>query len=374
MTSPRATQPLSVPAAPQIAGAPEENEKDISAVSLMNVLLRHRVMIVTLALAIGAYAGARSVTSSRYYTTEAKFMPRGARGQGQLGGIAAQFGINLGSGDPSSNPQLYTDLLETRSLLWPVAEKTYRMRTDTGVVSGDLEKIFNIRDPRPAVRKAKVISALKGAIRSTLAAKTGVISVSVATANPELSLQIAQNLLDQVNIYNLSQRQNLASLDRAFVERQLGEKRAELRQAESELESFLEGNRQYRYSPQLVLEYGRLQRQVDMRNQIYSSLLSAYETARIEEVRDLPVITVIEAPELPIGPDSRGGVRKTAIGILIGLVLGSLLAFGRDRMARGSASQSDEFVEFAALRHEAMGDLTHPWRPLARAFGSRRKA
>jgi hypothetical protein len=70
----------------------------------------------------------------------------------------------------------------------------------------------------------------------------------------------------------------------------------------------------------------------------------------------------------------RGGVRKTAIGLLIGFVLGCLIAFARDRMARNREAQTDDFLEYAALKREAIGDLTHPWRPLTRAFGSRRRA
>lgn len=346
---------------------------DISAVSLVNVLLRHRILILVLAVGFGVYAGAKSVTSPKFYTAQAQFMPKGARGQGQLGGIAAQFGISIGGGDASQSPQLYTDLLETKSLLWPVAQKTYKVRMDSGEVTGDLIKIFRVTDPRPAVRRAKVVGALQGAIKANLAAKTGVIAVTVSTLDPDLSLQIAQNLLEQVNVYNLTRRQEQATAERAFVERQVGEKRAELRAAEQELESFLERNKVWRTSPQLTLEFGRIQRAVDMRNQIYTNLLQAFETARIEEVRDLPVITVIEAPELPLDPDRRGGLRKTLTGLLVGLVLGCVVAFLLDRIARNKASQSDEFLEFAALRRDAIGDLTHPWRPVARAFGSRRK-
>lgn len=353
---------------------PQRPQGEISAVSLVNVLLRHRVMVVLLGVAFGFYAGAKSVTSSKTYTTEGQFMPKGARGQSQLGGLAAQFGVSIGGGDASQSPQLYADLLETRSLLWPVAQKSYRIRTDSGERSGDLVKIFQVRDQRPAVVRARVINSLKGAIRANLASKTGVITFTVTTGNPELSLQIAQNLLEQVNVYNLSRRQEQATAERAFVEKQVDEKRSELRAAEQELETFLESNRQYRMSPQLSLEYGRLQRSVDMRNQIYTGLLQSYETARIEEVRDLPLITVIESPELPLDPDRRGGLRKTLIGILVGLVLGGIIAFFRDRMARNKASQSDEFIEFDALKRETIGDLTHPWRPLTRAFGSRRKA
>ena len=331
-------------------------------------------MILLLSLIFGFYAGFKSVTSAKGYTTEAQFMPKGARGQGGLSGLAAQLGVSVGSGDATQSPQFYIDLMETKGLLWPIAQKQYTVTTDSGAVSGDLLKLYHIKRDRPVVMKVKVIEALQRQIKATMSPKTGVITLTVATGNPDLSVQIARNVLDQVNVYNLTNRQKQAAAERSFAERQVGEKRAELRQSESELENFLESNRQYRQSPQLMLEYNRLQREVDRRNLIYSSLLSAYETARIEEVKDLPVITVIEPPEMPIGPDRRGGARKTLIGLLVGLVLGCLIAFARDRMARNREAQTDEFLEYAELKREAIGDLTHPWRPISRAFGSRRRA
>lgn len=352
----------------------EAQSPEVSAMSIFNILLRHRVLIIGLALLFGGYMGLMSVTSGKTYTAEAQFVPKGARGQSQLSGIAAQFGVSLNSGDPLQSPQLYMDLLETKGLLWPVAQKQYTVKTDSGVVTGDLMKIYRIKKDRPVVMRVKVIEALDHSIKATVSPKTGVITVLVSTGSPELSLQIANNVLDQVNIFNLANRQKQATAEREFAERQVAEKRAELRQAESEVANFLESNRLYRQSPQLVLEWGRLQRQVDMRDQIYSSLLSAYETARIEEVKDLPVINIIEPPELPIGPDKRGGVKKTALGLFVGAFLGCLLAFGSDRMRRNREAQTDDFLEFAELRREAISDLTHPWRPISRAFGSRRKA
>lgn len=373
MTFPRQTEPLPVPSSPREIIVSPEREKEISAVSFVNVLLRHRTLIVLMTLAFGFYAGYQSITSGKRYTTHASFMPKGARGGGQLGGIAAQFGINLQGGDAMNSPQLYTDLLETRTILWPVAQKTYRVNDpERGVIEGDIVKIYNIQG-RPNVREARAVTALQGAVHSTVTAKTGVIEMSVSSGYPELSLALANNVLTQLNEYNLSNRQQTAALERAFVERQVDEKRSELRVAESQLENFLERNRQYRTSPQLVLEYGRLQRIVDMRQELYSRMLEAYENARIEEVRNLPVLSIIEAPQLPIGPDARGGVRRTGIGLLIGFVLAVLIAFVRDRFARTRASGSDEVIEFAALKRDAIGDLTHPWRPISRAFGSRRR-
>jgi uncharacterized protein involved in exopolysaccharide biosynthesis len=347
---------------------------EISVVSVVNVILRHRVMIVTLMLLLGFYNGFRSITSPKHYTVESQFLVKGSRGAGQLGGLAAQLGINIGGGDAGSNPQFYLDLLEAKAILWPIAQLNYTVKTDSGVVSGNLIKIFNIKDPRPMVARAKVLDALKGAISSTSSLKTGVITVLVRAGRPDLAVQISSNLLNQVNVYNLGRRQEQAAGERAFVQRQVDEKRAELQQAEGELRNFLESNRMYAQSPELVLEQRRLQRAVDMRNILYTSMLQSYEQARIDEMRDLPVISIIEPPEMPIENDPRGGVKKTLIGLAIGLVLGIVIAFFREKMAANKEAQTDEFVEFAELKKAAVGDLTHPWRPVGRVFRTRRKA
>ncbi|HVF39480.1 MAG TPA: hypothetical protein VM939_06220 [Gemmatimonadaceae bacterium] len=374
MTRPR-TELVSVPQPESreviIAGA--EPSGVISVVSLFNVILRNRVPIVLLALTLAFIAGARSVRSPRYFTSEAQFMPKGARGQTQVGGLAAQLGITIGGGDASQSAQFYLDLLESRPVLWKIAQDKYTVQGDSGVRSGNLIEIFRINHPRADVRRSKVIESLEGAITAEVNRATGVIKVAVRSSRPELSQQIGTRLLDQINVLNLSRRQEQAAAERGFVERQVEEKRGELRQAEAELESFLERNRQYRTSPQLMIAYGRLQRDVDMRQQIYTSLLQSYETARIEEMRDLPVITVLEPPEVPIVADPRGGVRKTLLGGLVGLALGIIFAFARDKVAANRAAQSNDFLEFAQLKRDAIGDLTHPWRPLTRAVASMRK-
>lgn len=375
MTRPRVSEPIPAATGPiELARVPGPPPQDISVLSLFNTILRYRFMIVLLALALGFYAGWNSWRSPRTYTAEAQFMPKGGGGQSQLSGIAAQFGINVAGGGGAQSTQFYLDLLESRPLLSPVADKAYTIRGDSGVVSGDLVRIFNIKHPRAAVRRVRVVNLLKSAVSSTASVKTGVITVSVTSRSPELAQQIARNILDQLNVYNLARRQEQAAAERGFVEQRVAEAQARLTQAESELGYFLDTNRQYRTSPQLTLEFGRLQRAMDMRQTIYTGLLQAFEQARIEEMRDLPVITVVEPPELPLSPNRRGGGRKAALGVLVGLFLGVVLAFLRARFLINRAAQTDDFIEFTALRKEALGDITHPWRPVARLFKPRNPA
>jgi uncharacterized protein involved in exopolysaccharide biosynthesis len=322
-----------------------------------------------LGLLSGFYAGYQSLTSPRYFTTDAGFMAQGGRGQSQLSELAQQFGLG-GGGDGAGAGQsaaFYMDLLESRSILAAVGNRDYSMRTDSGVLTGNIIKIYGIRAKNPAIQKARMIDALKGQVEEAANARTGVITIKVHARTPEMAVQIARNILEEVNTFNLNRRQAQAGAERNFVEKRLGDTEMELRQAEENLQSFLTENREFRSSPSLQVEYDRLNRTVSMRQQLYNSLAQLYEQAKIEEVKDLPVITVVEPPETPIAPDAHGGLLKTLIGIIVGVAMGILIAFGGHLITLMTRNQqSDDFVEFARLSREAMDDLTHPWRTFTR--------
>lgn len=369
---PRSTEPLAVAVEPIRPEAPPEKD-ELSVISIINSVLRHRWLIVALVLLGGLYLGYKSMKEPRLYTTEAQFMPKGSRGQSQIQGLAQQFGIAVGGGDAGASPQFYMDLLESRPLLAAVANRQYRVRTDKGIVTGNLAGIYGIRNRNPAIVKSSVVNALKGQVDENTSLKTGVITVSVHAKYPELAVQIAQGLLDQVNAFNLNRRQESASAEREFIERRLAEAQAQLSQAEDNLQGFLQENRDFRSSPSLQLEFDRLNRSVSSRQALYNSLATSYENAKIEEVRDLPVISILETPEMPIMPDPHGGKRKVILGMLVGLVAGIVLAFVLDRLAANRNLRSDELEEFAALKREAVGDLTHPWRIVTRSLASRKR-
>jgi uncharacterized protein involved in exopolysaccharide biosynthesis len=339
--------------------------QSITVVSLLSALLRYRALIVVLALLGGFYAGYESLTSPRVYTTTASFMAQGARGQSQLSQLAQQFGITGGTEGQTS--AFYMDLLESRSLLAAVGEREYRLWTPTGVRTGNIIAIYRIRAANPTVQKVKMVDALKAQVEENANPRTGVITVKVHAATADLAVQIARNVLDEVNKFNLNWRQAQAGAERTFVEKRLAEAQGELRQAEENLQSFLIENREFRSAPTLQLEFDRLNRAVTMRQGLYNGLAQAYETAKIEEVRDLPVITIIEPPEAPIAPDRHGGLKRTLVGMIVGIAIGMLLALAAYLQALLTRNrESDDFVEFSTLWRESMDDLKHPWRLFTR--------
>ena len=183
-----------------------------------------------------------------------------------------------------------------------------------------------------------------------------------------MSAQIVQRLLDIVNTFNLESRQTQAQAERRFEEDRLAQARQELRDSEDRMQLFLQSNRDFQNSPQLQFEQGRLQRDLTVRQQVVLSLAQSYEQARIAEVRNTPVITVVEHPAPPVLPDPRRLLLKGLLGLVGGALLGALGALWRDLLGRSRDADPDEFAAFISLRHAAVADAQAVWTAVKRPF------
>ncbi len=95
---------------------------------------------------------------------------------------------------------------------------------------------------------------------------------------------------DSVTLLDLMSIRGRDSLE----EQQADSAGRELRVAEDRLKGFYEQNRLWSQSPALQYQLGQLQRQVDIEKEVYLTLRRNLETARIDEVNDLPLISVID--------------------------------------------------------------------------------
>src|SRR4029077_20854890 len=88
--------------------------------------------------------------------------------------------------------------------------------------------------------------------------------------------------------------------------------------AETALRRFLERNRLTQGSPLLTFEEMRLTRAADLKRTVYTTVVQQFEEARIQEARNVPVLTVLTPPSAPTrrsGPPRR-------LFVLLGIVLG----------------------------------------------------
>ncbi len=310
---------------------PGVNDDEISLWEVLAVLLRRRMVIISSTLVMGVLAVAFAFLRAPSFTTATSFQPQGAEAsQSQLMALASQFGVNVG-GAAALSPAFYAELLTSREILLTAAESTYEVEG----ASVRLADLLEVEEETEDLRSKEVVEWLReSALSVQTGRETGIVTVEVTTDWPELSLQIAEGLLAEISRFNMETRQSQAASERAFIEDRVENARTDLQAAENALQQFLQANRQFENSPELQFQYERLQRNVSLRQQVYTTLVQSFEQARIAEVRDTPVLTVLQPPFMPPGPDERRAKLFLALGLVLGGMGGMVLAFVVEAFAR----------------------------------------
>lgn len=330
----------------------------LTLTGLVNVFLRQRRLI----LALGALGLVIAVVWSLLhvsYVATASFTPAAQSSPIQgAASVAQAFGINLGtaSGEPSLD--FYAALLRSRQVLNALVQARYRyVNRESGdtVSTTLLEEYGIVRDTSDR--------ALLGAtrrLRDKLEISTNpganLVTVQVHAPGPELAEAVGSRLLQVLGEFNIEQLQSRASAERRFVEQRMERARTQLDVAEDSLRRFFERNRSYQNSPRLIFEAERLQRVIDLRQQVYTSLAEAYEQARISEVRDTPVITVVDSPD-GSAIRQRHAVRNGIVGLILGLLIGVVAGFVREHLRREHEESPEDYSEFVRLRGGILGGL-----------------
>jgi len=229
--------------------------------------------------------------------------------------------------------------------------------------SAPLLDIIKVRggqgDPRR--RLERVIKRLEDDISVSADIKTNLVTLDVDLQWPELSAQVANRTMDLVDAFNQQQRVTRAQAKRRFVEERLGEAQAEMQRAEDRHRAFREQNRVYRTSPTLVAEDEQLSRQVELATDLYTTLRREYETARINEVNDAPMITVVDTAVAPARPRWPRPVPLVVIALmaagLVGLVTAGSATLYADWAHRNPTDAAD-------VRRAALGALGRGRRPM----------
>lgn len=339
-------------------------EPQISIWRIANVFLRHRWLIVGLSFGLAAFTVIRGLLEDRTYSASTTFMTVSRTGSSAVSGPAAQFGLAVPGGDASQSPQFYMDLVRTRAILSNVVQSTYNIRDNGKSVEGNLVTLFGVPAAPSAARDAAAVERLAGQIRLSSTPKTGVVTLTVTQANGDLAVQVANRILEELNEFNRIRRQSQASSEKTFIEQRLSEVGRELRAAEDQLQQFLQRNREYRSSPQLSFEFDRIARLVAMRQEMYTALAQSYEQAKVEEIRDSPVLTVIEPPTAPLRPDPRGLRNGLLTAFFLGALAGVLLSLMLDYFRTQRERRTDDFADFIRLKGKFTREITFPLRVL----------
>jgi len=287
------------------------------------------------------------------YTASASFVPEGQSASGKLGdlaGLAGQLGISIGPG-ANQSPRFYAQVVQSRELLESILRDKYQLSQHNGAGSDStvLLHFLNAQGRTAAKQLEDGISILRKRIAVDVDNQTNIVTVAVDVRDPLVASSVANRVVHDLNTFNLERRQSSARQRRQFIEQRLGDARQELRAAEDAVANWLQQNRSYATSPTLQAEYQRLERQANIRQQVYLTLSQEYETARIEEVNSTPMITVIDSA-VPPQRKSKPNRRLWAVGaVLAGGLLAVLATFTSEFFDRARREQSKEFEELDKL-------------------------
>ncbi len=274
---------------------------------------------------------------SNQYSSTAKLLPSGAgESLAELKDLAAGSlgGLGMGTLNQASeySSALYPKILGSRYISERILKRKYDFSHDGERKSMTLEEYLE----EDNIDKALI--AL-GKVRSTdLDRRTGLVTVSVTTRYPDLSAQVVNTMLDELDDYNVNHRRSKASENAKFVGQRLVSIKAELEAAEDSLVRFKQRNRNYAGAsdPTLQVEIDRLDRSVTTKSALHSMMVQQYETARIEAVKDIPIVRILDRGSIPL---VKTRPRRSVIMImaLIGsLIFSALLSLCVDTMVKRS--------------------------------------
>jgi uncharacterized protein involved in exopolysaccharide biosynthesis len=335
---------------------------EVSILELANFLLRSRRRI---ALMIGLsilVAVTPTVFERRTYTVFTTFVPQVVDPtRSTFANLVGQFGVALPVGaQVGQTPQFYADLVKSKEVLGALADDTLAAPPfDTARTP--VTRAFDATGQTPGIQRENAIRTLKAIVTASVVKATGVINITVTTRWPAVSLELSNRLLDHINGVSLRTRQSQAASERQFSADRLRLARDSLSNAEFRLESFLRANRQLRNAPDLEIQQARLQRELTIQLNIFTSLTQAFEEARMREARDTPAITIIDRPVLPAAPNSFGRIRRAAVGALVGLLLGIMLALAAEILERRRLTGDPQALMFLSLIDTTKADLM-AWR------------
>jgi uncharacterized protein involved in exopolysaccharide biosynthesis len=349
---------------------PARNEGAREATSLLfflTILLRYRRLIAICGLIGLVSFGAFAFGEANEYVANGAFAARSSRSSSQVPGIAAQIGLSLGVIDVAQSTMFYAELARSNSVLIPVAAQTYTVKTEKGIQTGPLAFFRGVKASTPLAAATIVAKDLPQDITVLTSGRSGVVTLLVSDKNPEIASQITMNILRELDAYSSASRKEQAVAERKFVEGLLGESRQKLSDAEQRLASFRQQNREYETSPQLKIRDDQLTRDVDLAQQDYAGLDASYQQARIEEVRDLSAIRIVEYPDVPVVPQRKEAARKTLVGFVVGLLVGIVLSFLKQRAEEKRRARDDSLFAFTEARRQATADARRVIGPLARS-------
>lgn len=187
-----------------------------------------------------------------------------------------------------------------------------------------------------AKRLDNAARALSRSIGASIDRRTGVLEIEVSSRDPVTSAAVVNSIDSLLQDFLIQSSAEQASQQRRFLEERLADTQQRLSTCEDDLRTFRERNVRTDRSPRLQLEEGRLARLVREQEEVYLTLRREYEMAKIAEHKNVPTISIVDPPTVPVSHHWPPRRLFAVAGLLAGFLLGCAVAVRRQASQGGS--------------------------------------
>lgn len=307
----------------------EFREEEIESIGIktllqnLEILVNRRYLIMAIFSVITLLTLLYVLIIPPIYVSITTILPADSRDSSPLMGLAgasAQFmGINLPTGGDFSI--LYEPIVQSRRVISNVLRSSFNSSKHErkvpllDILGIDEESLEERLDVGYEIFREEILDV-------DFDRNKRITTLYVGTADPQLSADIAHSLVEEIDKYSREYAIGKAKENKVFIEERLAETINQLETAEEDLKIFRETNKRIERSPERQLEQGRLIREVRVQEEVYLTLKKEHEIVKIEEVKSLAMIRVLDEA---VAPTIRSKPRRT---LIMGLAMFSSLLLG----------------------------------------------
>ena len=344
-----------------------DQEEEIDLIMLAKTLWVGRIGVVKttlLFMGIGLFV---ALTSPAEYTSTVVVKPTLSDSKskigGNLGGLAAMAGINLGGSSSVAeiHPTLYPKILESYSFQKELMESPIYVKDLDEEVSFEkyyteihslsllkLLKKYTLGLPSLVIKNLKrkqeipistengflrisesdkeMMTLIKSQVRLQVDEKQGFVKLSATMPEKIQSAQLvvsAQNILQRKVINHKLKK---AEEDLTFIEERFEEKKKAFERAQENLAKYRDANKNVNTAIAQT-EAQRLESEYQLAFSVYSELAKQVETQKIQVKENTPVFAVLKETVVPLEKSNMSKSSVLMIWALLGLFIGVLITF-----------------------------------------------
>ncbi len=311
-------------------------EQEVDVAEMVREIWSRRKFIVKVTSVFVILGIIVALTSKVEYTATCKLLPEDKEGTskdfGGLGGLAGLAGISLDLGGSGLNPELYPEVVKSATFLNKLINTpVYFEAKDTTISSfdyfknldkpsllgilvqntiglpGKIKKLFvsgekSKQSPSEIMRFTEedwsIIESYSERLSVAVDSETGTIRIKAEMPDAIAAANVTTLLVAQLTQKISQYKTEKAQVSLSFIEERFEESRNEYEIRQNQLATFADRNRDLT-TAMIRTEYDRLQNEMNIAFEVYKSLATQREQARIKVKEDTPIFTVIEEVRIP---------------------------------------------------------------------------